>query len=236
MDDNESLDSLLNKYKIDKDKYLNCISNFYYDRENVIENDIDISNLICPICYYILKQPRFCSSNNNSHSYCKECIDKYLEINNKCPICKNKFENKSKNEIENELHKLEFKCVFYKEGCNEVINYLEYFNHIYSCKYNNLIYECKIEKYNYLKKEFEECNYKGNKEEIKEHLKRCGLMKNKCIFCCENILKIDLKEHFENKCKLGIYKYINNDKYIRENKNKIKDGIGIYYYSDGDKI
>ena len=61
-------------------------------------------------------------------------------------------------------------------------------------------------------------------------------MKYKCIFCCENTLKIDLKEHFENKCKLGIYKYINNDKYIRENKNKIKDGIGIYYYSDGDKI
>ena len=235
MDDNESLDSLLNEYKIDKDKYLNCISNFYYDRENVIEKDIDISNLICPICYNILKQPRFCSTNNNSHLYCKECIDKYLEINNKCPICKNKFENKSRNEIENELHKLKFKCVFYKEGCNKVVNYLEYFNHIYSCKFKNLIYECKIEKYNYLKKEFEECNYKGNKEEIKEHLKRCGLMKYKCIFCCKNILKIDLKEHFENKCKLRIFKYINNDKYIGENKNKIREGYGIYYYSDGDK-
>ena len=101
----QNFDFLLNEYKIDKNKYLNSISNIkYYDRENVIEKDIDISNLICPICYNILKQPRYCSSNNNSHSFCKECIDKYLEINNKCPICKNKFENKSKNEIENELH------------------------------------------------------------------------------------------------------------------------------------
>ena len=103
------------EYKIDRDKYLNWISNINYDRENVIEKDIDISNLICPICYNIFKQPRFCSSNNNSHSFCKECIDKCLEANNKCPICKNNFENKSKNEIENELHKLEFKCLFLKK-------------------------------------------------------------------------------------------------------------------------
>ena len=236
MNNNENLDYLLNENNIDKNKYLNCISNIYYDRENIIEKDKDISNLICPICYYILKQPRFCSSNNNSHSFCKECIDKYLEINNKCPICKNKFENKSKNEIENELHKLEFKCLFYKEGCNKVINYLEYFNHIHTCKYNNnLIYECKIDKYNYLKKEFEKCNYKGNKEEMRDHFKRCGLIKYKCIFCNESILKIDIKEHVENKCKLGIYKYINNEKYIGENKNKIREGYGKYYYSNGDK-
>ena len=79
MNDNENLDFLLNEYNIDKDKYLNYISNIYYNRENVIEKEIDISNLICPKCYYILKQPRFCSSNNNSHSFCKECIDIYLE-------------------------------------------------------------------------------------------------------------------------------------------------------------
>ena len=73
MNDRENLDTLLNEYKIDKYKYINCKSNVnYYDREKLSEKDIDISNLICPICNYILKQPRFCSSNNNSHSFCKE--------------------------------------------------------------------------------------------------------------------------------------------------------------------
>ena len=82
MNDKDNLDFLLNEYNIDKDKYIKYISNInYYDRENVIEKDIDISNLICPICYYILKQPRFCSLNNNSHSFCKECIDQSLEKN-----------------------------------------------------------------------------------------------------------------------------------------------------------
>ena len=236
MNEKDNLDFLLNEYKIDKDKYFNCISNNnYYYRDNIIEKHIDISYLICPICYCVLKQPRFCSSNNNSHAFCKECLDIYLETNNKCPICKNNFENKRKNEIENELHKLDFKCLFFKEGCKNVLSYLEYFNHINTCKYNNLLYECQIDNYNYLKKEFEKCNYIGNKDEIKAHFKRCALIKYKCIFCDKNILKIDLKEHAENKCKLGIYKYIMNEKYIGENKNKIREGYGKYYYSNGDK-
>ena len=237
MDNQDDLKYLLNKYKIDKNKYLNCISNIdFYNRENVIEKDINISDLICPICYYILKQPRFCSSNNNSHPFCKECIDKYLVAKNNCPLCKNNFENKTKNEFEDELHKLDFKCLFFKEGCTKVVNYLEYFNHIHTCKYNNnLLYECKVDKYNYIKKEFEKCSYIGNKEEMKVHFKGCELIKYKCIFCNESILKIDLKEHIENKCKLGIYKYINNEKYIGENKNKIRDGYGKYYYSNGNK-
>ena len=153
MNEKENLDLLLDEYKIDKNKYLNVISNInYYDREYVIEKNINILDLICPICYYILKEPRFCSSNNNSHSFCKECIDKYLKSNNNCPIYKNKFENINKSEIENQLHKLEFKCLFFKEGCTQIINYSKYFNHIYTCKYNNLIYKCQIDKYNYLKK------------------------------------------------------------------------------------
>ena len=39
----------------------------------------------------------------------------------------------------------------------------------------------------------------------------------------------------EIKIKLGIYRYINNDKYIGENKNIIREGYGKYYYSNGDK-
>ena len=118
MNDKENLDFLLNEYNIDKDKYFNSISNTnYYYRENVIEKDIDTSDLICPICYNILKQPRFCSLNKNSHPFCKECIDYHLEKTNECPLCKQNFENKNKNDFEKKLHKLDFKCLFFKEGC-----------------------------------------------------------------------------------------------------------------------
>ena len=96
MDNQDDLKYLLNKYQIDKNKYIDYNTNIYfYNRDNVIQND-NILDLICPICYYILKNPKFCSLNKNSHEFCKECIDKYLEENNKCPICKNNFENKNK--------------------------------------------------------------------------------------------------------------------------------------------
>ena len=41
---------------------------------------------------------------------------------------------------------------------------------------------------------------------MKENFKRCGLNKYKCIYCNKSILKMDLKEHFENKYYL---EYIN---------------------------
>ena len=124
MNEKEDLIFLLSKYNIDKDKYIKCISNIY-NRDNVIQNN-NILDLLCPICYNILEEPKFCSSNKNSHYFCKECIDKYLEQNNKCPICKNNFEYKDKKEFENILHKLDFKCLFFNEGCTKIVNYSEY--------------------------------------------------------------------------------------------------------------
>ena len=56
-------------------------------------------------------------------------------------MCKKNFENKSKIEFENALHKLYFKCLFFKEGCAKIVNYLDYFNHIHTCEFNNILYE-----------------------------------------------------------------------------------------------
>ena len=65
----------------------------YYCPDNIISQEI-IEDLICPICLCVLKEPINCSDNKNSHSFCKECIDKYLKENNKCPTCKLIFEYK----------------------------------------------------------------------------------------------------------------------------------------------
>jgi hypothetical protein len=231
----DDLKLLLNKYNIDKDKYINCVSNInFYNRDNVIQCD-NILDLLCPICYNVLKNPKFCSLKKNSHSFCKECIEKYLEKDNNCPICKNKFENKTKRKYEKILHKLDFKCFFFNQGCTKVINYLEYFEHLNECEYKNLLYKCKVEKYNHSKKEFIKCNYIGNINDIKKHFKKCAFTIYKCKFCNENVLQINLKEHAENKCKFGILNNLSNDKYIGENRNTSKEGYGIYYFSDGNK-
>ena len=218
-----------NQYDLYFKKYIKKITISVYSKENVIEKD-NIEDLICPICFNILKNPISCSNKKNSHSFCKECIDEYLKENNKCPICKLNFEYIINNELNNILNKLSFECLYKNEGCKDILSYFGYLNHINKCKYNNIKYECNIKKYNYDKKEFEICGYLGNKTDIENHFNKCGLTKYKCLFCNINILQMDIEVHFTNKCKIKYEKNLDGDIYIGEKINNIKEGYGIYYF------
>ena len=216
-------------------KYARHYQISFYDIDNLIQKD-NIDDYICPICLYLLKNPLNCSDAKNSHSFCKECILKYIQQNNNntCPTCKQIFQSIIKNDIIESLNKLSFNCYFKKEGCNKIILYSDYLNHINNCEYNN-VYECHIKKYNYKRKEFEICGIKDNKINIENHLKSCAFMKFYCVFCNENILQKDLEEHVQNICKFKIINYLNKGKYLGENKNNIRNGYGILYYNDGSR-
>ena len=234
--DNDNLDFLLNKYNIDRNKYIvpaYCINS--YNKDDVIGNKNDIFDLICPICYNILKNPKRCSLKPNSHSFCKECIDKYLKQSDNCPICKGYFEYKPNFEMEKVLRKIYFKCLYYKEGCTKILKYSEYFNHIDECQYKHIIYECKVEKFNYLKNNFVKCDFRGDIKAIEKHFKNCAFLKFKCIFCNDNILKINFREHLENTFNITIINFSEGDKFIGEIKNGKSHGYGRDYYLNGDK-
>ena len=229
----DDLDNLLNILHIDKKKYIiPTLDINLYHQESLIEN-INL-DLICPICLNILKDPKSCSSNKITHYFCKNCIDTYLSINNKCPICKNIFQYKDNLEIKILLNNLSFKCLFQKEGCNQFLQYSNYITHINNCNYQNINYECQVEKLNNADKIFEKCKYKGYYKKVIEHFKLCALFNVKCLCCKKNILNINLKKHIENECKIGILNY-QNIKYIGEKKNKIMEGYGILYDSYGRK-
>ena len=95
-------DEVTNLFSKDNEEYFKKYIKFnyiyYFNPDNLIGQEIK-EELICPICFYILNNPISCSDKNNSHSFCKECIDNYLKENNKCPTCKLKFEYKVNNEI-----------------------------------------------------------------------------------------------------------------------------------------
>ena len=52
-----------------------------YRQEDLIDQE-NIDNLICPICFCILNEPKCCSDKKNSHSFCKNCINECLKNNN----------------------------------------------------------------------------------------------------------------------------------------------------------
>ena len=150
-----------------------------YNFDNLIDKE-KAKDLICPICLQLLINPINCSDEKNSHSFCKGCIDKYLKEKDKCPICQLNFEYKRNNKTIDELNKLYFRCIFESEGCNKIVSYSEYFNHINNCKYNKIKYECQVKKYNYNNKEFQKCGYLGNIAEVEKHFTLCGFSKIKC--------------------------------------------------------
>ena len=224
-------------YKTEDDiyfkKYIKINQIEDYSQDNLIDKK-NSEDLICPICYCILKEPINCSDKKNSHSFCKECIDKNIqENNNKCPLCKLNFEYKNNNEINIKLSKLIFKCLFKDEGCNNIIKYSDYLDHINNCIYSK--YKCQIKKYNYNKKKFEICGFSDNIQNIENHIKICAFVKYNCLFCNENILRINLEEHVNNKCKMRIKNFNDGDIYLGEIKNNLREGYGINYYNDGDK-
>ena len=229
----EKLEDFKNNFK----KYIKSLQDqiIFYNSDNLIGKK-NKEDFICPICFFVLKNPISCSDKKNSHSFCKDCIDKYLKENNKCPTCKLIFGYKINNDIFNELNSLSFKCEFKNEGCNAIISYSDYLNHINNCEYSNfVICECNIKKYNYKLKEFKNCGYIGKRKEMKNHFKLCGYTKYKCIFCNEEILLMNLEEHAKNICKFGIINYPNGDKYIGKKYNNMKEGYGKLYYSNGAK-
>ena len=47
--------------------------------------------MICAICYDNIKQPKKLACD---HTYCRACITKWCNINNKCPVCRYELESK----------------------------------------------------------------------------------------------------------------------------------------------
>ncbi len=171
-------------------KYIKRAEIKFYNLEDLIDKE-NKEDFICPICFFILKNPKSCSDRKNCHSFCKDCIVNYLKENNKCPTCKLKFEYKVNTHLKYELNKFLFKCTFKNRGCLDIMPYQEYLNHINNCKFNNMKYECCVKKYNYYNKKFEKCGYSGTKEKVIKHFNICGFVPFKCLICNENILQMN---------------------------------------------
>jgi hypothetical protein len=116
----------------------------------------NIDKFQCSICYLVMTNPieiELCS-----HSFCDECLKKFINSVNhtpSCPLCKNKFNEK--NLIENKLLEKEIDMKEIICDCSEQIKLKNYNNHLTKCNNNKnsiihkkIIPQHKIEKEKYI--------------------------------------------------------------------------------------
>jgi hypothetical protein len=165
----------LNCYKMDKLRTIKkgLPKTLFITNENIL------NNFICPICNLIVIKPNICGLCNIL--YCEKC----LLLNNKCPNCSVQNIGNIPRIIKNILSNLKLKCIFYKNGCEEICSYENINKHISNCKYG--FYHCN------------DCNFIGNFFQIEKHFYECQFNKIKCNFCGIEILKNKKNEH-EKKC------------------------------------
>ena len=209
--------------------YNNFIVNNFYRSQNLPYCGRNLSDVICPICKLILFKRKSLSFQH----LCKEGYMRDYYNVKICPICKNTFKNKTNIEINKKLTEIFNKFIINNRGYKNIINYLEFFQHINENEYQNNLYECQIQKYNAKNKNFKCCCFTGSIKETEKHFMLCAFSKYKCVFCEEEVFQINLRKHIQNKCRIGIIIYENGEKYIGEKKNNIKQGFGKFFYSDG---
>ena len=153
-------------------------------QELVTENHKSLSTeLICSICLELVRQPKLCKQCQ--HMFCSDCISKQLSKSKFCPnrcVFKQDEVNLIFKKI---LDKIEFKCLFHKEGCTSIQIYEKFDKHILSCIWGD--FKCLSNN----------CDFKSNLKEIKVHVKNCPLKLVSCVFCSKEVSKKIYSIHYE---------------------------------------
>ena len=140
-------------------------------------------DLHCPICTNVLKQPVHCVSNE--HYFCKACITRHLENDEKCPCCMERlsFEDLKPPSrfVTNRLSQLTIHCDNSDRGCQELVGLGDLSSHVKSCGFSSVV--CSNEG----------CALTMNKKEQHHHeTATCHFLKIKCAECGE--LKKEVEE------------------------------------------
>ena len=145
------------------------------------------SELICFICKTLIFDAIICDECQNI--FCTQCIAKWSLVNPEtCPLrCKLKARELS-NVIKNFLSKIKLRCKYDVNGCEEILNYNEYFTHLTDfCKF--VLYKCSSEG----------CSYTKTEGDMKDHVTKCEKTLLCCEFCNNSIIRVNMPTH-EKEC------------------------------------
>ena len=135
-----------------------------------VKDPPEILQTECPVCLCVLKEPYLIDCCGNS--FCKTCIEPIKSDEKPCPLCNVQFTNSMPDKrLQRMLNELQVYCCHKEAGC-EWVGEL-------GCLPQHL-------------------NLKP--QDVGDRLSGCQLASVRCVFCCDDIQRKDLKEHEEDKC------------------------------------
>ena len=118
-----------------------------YSRERFINlTNIEEEEFLCGICHEILNEPLVTPCCRNT--YCKDCINSWLSENKWCVNDKIKLSSDmlypSQRIVINLMNKLQIKCEFSSEGCDQIILFENLKHHLENCEFKSKAVETNI--------------------------------------------------------------------------------------------
>lgn len=101
---------------------------------------------ICAICTGVLDNPQ---TTHCDHLFCDRCINDWLRLHPTCPIDRLHLRpcmlRPAPRAIRNLLSRLKLRCLFYEDGCRELVTLEHHSSHVESCKFDpSITVTCKL--------------------------------------------------------------------------------------------
>ena len=148
------------------------------------ESDVP-HNFHCAICLNVLKQPMQCV--RNEHSFCKPCIVRHLQVQQRCPNCMEALTLKTlrpSRVLMDLISQLKIRCNYVGRGCTDIIKLEMLEGHDAACGF------CPAQCSN------DGCGLIVNRKDLSYHeMNNCSFRKEKCEICGKNVPPGEQKLH-----------------------------------------
>jgi hypothetical protein len=128
--------------------------------------------VICTLCRSVLYDPIYCKSCKAR--FCQECYVRFCEAVGNCPNnCEtDKFAPITNTKLKRRLFKFNFKCIYERNGCEQIIPYGYAIQHEQSCLFKKL--KCAA---------FRDCQRTLLRKDLNDHEITCPYFEINCEFC-----------------------------------------------------
>jgi hypothetical protein len=151
------------------------------------ENRVSILEYICPLCKGVLMEPL---QDKKGHVFCKRCIEKHLQISNKCPVDDHEISRDKIDSIMFIINILEKQTVY----CKNRLKHCEWKGNL---KLLEPHLETDCEKQD-LGCPNEGCTVKVMRQDMNYHLENCDYRLVKCNYCYKDACLQRLNIHYED--------------------------------------